>query len=134
MALTKEIVNDKYEVISVYKHIQVRTATVVKEDGVELSRSFSRRVLTPDMNVSSESDEIKGMADTLWTDEVKAAWCLHSNKYPIGDPSTDWELAQLQKYCDDKGIDYEDGTNKDSDDKVIAANSKAELVELIEAA
>ena len=74
MALTKEVINDKYEVVSVYKHIQVRTATVVKEDSVELSRSFSRRVLTPDMDVSSESDEIKGMADALWTDEVKTAW------------------------------------------------------------
>ena len=70
MALTKEIVNDKYEVVSVHKHIQVRTATVVKEDGVELSRSFSRRVLTPDMDVSGEDAEIKGMADALWT--VKA--------------------------------------------------------------
>ena len=74
MALAKEIVNDKYEVVSAYKHIQVRTETVIKEDGVELSRSFSRRVLTPDMDVSSESDEIKGMADTLWTDAVKKAW------------------------------------------------------------
>jgi hypothetical protein len=74
MALTKEVINDKYEVVSVYKHIQVRTATVVKEDSVELSRSFSRRVLTPDMDVSSESDEIKGMADALWTDAVKTAW------------------------------------------------------------
>ena len=74
MALTKEIVNDKYEVVSAYKHIQVRAATVIKEDGVELSRSFSRRVLTPDMDVSSESDEIKGMADALWTDAVKESW------------------------------------------------------------
>ena len=74
MALTKETINDKYEVVGVYKHIQVRTATVVKEDGVELSRSFHRRVLTPDMDVSSESDEIKGMAESLWTDDVKKAW------------------------------------------------------------
>ena len=74
MALEKEIVNDKYEVVSVHKHIQVRTATVVKEDGVELSRSFSRRVLTPDMDVSGEDEEIRGMSDALWTDAVKAAW------------------------------------------------------------
>ena len=52
----------------------MRTATIVKEDGVELTRSFHRRVLTPDMNVSSESDEIKGMADALWTDAVKESW------------------------------------------------------------
>ena len=74
MALTKEVINDKYEVVSVHKHIQVRTATVVKEDGVELSRSFHRNVLTPDVDVSGESDEIKGMASALWTDEVKAAY------------------------------------------------------------
>lgn len=74
MALTKEEINDKYEVVTGYKHIQVRTATVIKEDGVEVSRSFHRRVLTPDMDVSSESDEIKGMADALWTDDVKKAW------------------------------------------------------------
>ena len=134
MALSKEVMCDKYEIVTQYKHIQCRTATIVKEDGVELSRSFNREVLTPDMDVSGKHAEIKGMAAALWTDEVKADWFLHVNKYPSGDPSTDWELAQLQKYCDDKSIDYEDGTNKDSDNKVIAANSKAELVELIEAA
>jgi hypothetical protein len=134
MALEKEVRCDKYEIVGRYKHIQCRTATIVKEDGVELSRSFHRHVLTPDMDVSSESDEIKGMADALWTDEVKAAWCLHSKGYPIGDPSTDWELAQLQKYCDDNSVDYEDGNNLDEDGNAISANSKAELVELIEAA
>ena len=74
MALSKEVMCDKYEIVGIYKHIQCRTATIVKEDGVELSRSFNRKVLTPDMDVSSESDEIKGMADTLWTDAVKKAW------------------------------------------------------------
>ena len=74
MALTKEVKCDKYEIVSDFKHIQCRTATIVKEDGVELSRSFHRRVLTPDMDVSSESDEIKGMSDALWTDAVKSAW------------------------------------------------------------
>ena len=53
--------------------------------------------------------------------------------YPEGDPSTDWELSELQKYCDDNSVDYEDGTNLDEDENAIAANSKAELVELIEA-
>ena len=74
MALTKEVMCDKYEIVGLHKHIQCRTATIVKEDGVELSRSFHRRVLTPDMDVSGEPDEIKGMASALWTDEVKAAW------------------------------------------------------------
>jgi len=74
MALTKEVVTDKYEVVTEYKHIQVRTATIVKEDGVELSRSFHRKVLRPDMDVSGGDAEIQAMASALWTDEVKAAW------------------------------------------------------------
>ena len=74
MALEKEVRCDKYEIVGRFKHIQCRTATIVKEDGVELSRSFNRRVLTPDMDVSGEDAEIKGMASALWTDAVKAAW------------------------------------------------------------
>ena len=77
MALEKEVINDQYEIVTEWKHIQVRTATIVKEDGVELNRSFHRRVLTPDMDVSGEDAEIKGMASALWTDEVKAAWADH---------------------------------------------------------
>ena len=74
MALSKEVMNDKYEVVGVYKHIQVRTATVVKEDDVELSRTFHRKVLTPDMDVSGEPQEVQDMASALWTDAVKEAW------------------------------------------------------------
>ena len=73
MALEKVITYD-YEIRSEHKYIQEREKTAIVEDGKELSSSFHRRILTPDMDVSSESDEIKGMADTLWTDEVKAAW------------------------------------------------------------
>ena len=74
MALEKEVRCDKYEIVGRFKHIHCRTATVVKEDDVELSRSFHRHVLTPDMDVSGESDEIKALASAIWTDEVKAAW------------------------------------------------------------
>ena len=74
MAITKEIVDDKLEVVGNYKHIQVRTATIINEDGIELSRSFHRRVITPDMDVSDESDEIQRIAAAVWTDDVKAAW------------------------------------------------------------
>ncbi len=76
MALNKTIVDDKIEIVGDYKHIQVRTATVVEEDGTELSRSFHRRVITPDADVSSESAEIQGIASAVWTDAVKAAWTL----------------------------------------------------------
>ena len=73
MALEKVITYD-YEVRTEYKHIGERRKTAIVEDGNELSHSYHRRVLVPSDDVSSESDEIKGMADTLWTDEVKKAW------------------------------------------------------------
>ena len=74
MALSKSITDDKIEVVGSFKHVQVRTATVVSEDGTELSRSYHRRVITPDADVSGESAEIRGITDVVWTDEVKAAW------------------------------------------------------------
>ena len=87
MAIIKEIIEDKIEVVGDYKTIQVRTATVIKEDGVELSRSFHRHALDcvsssqdedgnwthTDTDVSGESTEVQGIASTVWTDEVKAA-------------------------------------------------------------
>ena len=73
MALEK-VVSYEYEIRSEFKHIQERRKTAIVEDGKELSFSYHRRVLSPDMDVSGESDEIKGMASALWTDEVKAAW------------------------------------------------------------
>tara|TARA_R100000234_G_scaffold22930_2_gene12951 strand:+ start:1347 stop:1589 length:243 start_codon:yes stop_codon:yes gene_type:complete len=79
MALNKTIVDDKIEIVGTYKHIQVRTATVIEEDGTELSRSFHRRVLTPDADVSGESAEIQGIASAVWTDAVKAAWTSSQN-------------------------------------------------------
>ena len=74
MAIEKTIVDDQIEIVSDFKHLQVRTATVVKEDGKELTRSFHRRVITPDMDVSGESAEIQGIAAAVWTDGVKSAW------------------------------------------------------------
>jgi len=73
MALTKEI-SINYEIVSDYKHIQVKETTRIMEDGKELSRTYHRRVLHSHEDISSESDEIKGIADTVWTDEVKKAW------------------------------------------------------------
>ena len=133
MALSKEVKCDKIEIVGDYKAVQCRQATIVSEDGVELSRSFHRHVLHPDSDISGEPQETQDVCNAVWTDAVKEAWFLHQHEYPSGDPSTDWELAQLQKYCDDNSVDYEDGTNLDEDGNEIAANSKAELVELIEA-
>ena len=85
MALTKEVKCDKYEIVGDFKHIQCRTATIVKEDGVELSRSFHRRVLTPEMDVSGEDAEIKGVAAAVWTDAVKEAWAEFQESQSIGE-------------------------------------------------
>ena len=84
MALTKEVSYD-YEVRGEFKHIQERAKTSIMEDGKQLSYSYNRRVLEPDMDVSGESDEIKGMASALWTDEVKAAWAEFQESQSIGE-------------------------------------------------
>ena len=87
MALTKTIIDDKLEIVSDFKDLQIRTATVIKEDGTELSRSFHRRVLHcvssvkndddswthTDTDVSGESTEIQGITSAVWTDAVKTA-------------------------------------------------------------
>ena len=77
MAITKEIVQDKIEIVGDFKHIQVRTATVIKEDGVELSRSFSRHVVSPDSDSSGESADVKAMVAQFHTDAVKKAYADH---------------------------------------------------------
>ena len=76
MALTETIEYDKIEVVGVYKTVQVRKATVIKKDGKELTRSFERYVLTPDMDLSqrSEPNEVVAICNAVWTAEVKAAW------------------------------------------------------------
>ena len=81
MALTKTTENDKIEVVSKW-NIQVRTATVIKEDGKELNRSFHRKVLVPgtldasdnlvDTDLSSEDADVKAVAEAVWTTQIKA--------------------------------------------------------------
>ena len=77
MAITKEIVQDKIEVVGDFKHIQVRTATVIKEDGVEISRSFHRHVVAPNDDSTNESADVKAMVAQFHTDEVKKAYAEH---------------------------------------------------------
>ena len=99
MALTKEITYDKVEIIGEFKIVQCREATIVKEDGVELSRSFGRHILHPsnckvngkdvdgtwveddpraythtDTDISGEPAETQAICNAVWTDAVKAAW------------------------------------------------------------
>ena len=77
MAITKETVQDKIEVVGDFKHIQVRTATVIKEDGVEISRSFHRHVIAPDSDSSGESADVKAMVAQFHSDAVKTAYAKH---------------------------------------------------------
>ena len=74
MALSESIEYDKIEIVTQYKHVQVRKATVIKKDGKELTRSFERYVLNPDADVSKEPAEVKAICDAVWTDEVKKSW------------------------------------------------------------
>ena len=82
MAITKETVVDKIEVLEMGQ-VQVRTATVIKEDDKELSRSFHRHVLAPrtktddtwgDTDISGEDARVQAIANATWTDEVKKAY------------------------------------------------------------
>lgn len=79
MALTERTADDKIEIVGDYKHIQIRTATIIERDGVEISRSFHRRVVGPLDDISGEADEIKALAAVVHTDEVKAAYQAHLN-------------------------------------------------------
>ena len=74
MALTETQVQDKIEIVGDYKHIQVRTATVIKRDDVEISRSFSRHVVAPNDDVTGESTEVQAICAVVHTDAVKAAY------------------------------------------------------------
>ena len=133
MALEKVVEVDQIEVVGEYS-IQVRQATKVMDDGKQIGGvSYHRHVVHPNSDWSGEDAKVKKVADALFDADCVEAHFVSQNGYPSGDPSTSWELAQLQKYCDDNSVDYEDGTNLDEDGNAIAANSKAELVELIEA-
>ena len=83
MALTETEVQDKIEIVGDYKNIQIRTATVIKRDGTEISRSFHRHVVAPctkasgswaDTDISGESTEVQAIAALVWTDAVKNAY------------------------------------------------------------
>ena len=85
MALTERSENDKIEVVGQYKAVQVRRATVIERDGVEVSRSFHRHVLQPgtvgvgtdqltDTDISGEDADVQAICTAAWTDAVKEAW------------------------------------------------------------
>jgi hypothetical protein len=80
MALTEETIQDKIEIVGEFKHVQVRTATVIKRDGTEISRSFSRHVVAPDISaddLANESAEVQAICNVVHTDAIKAAYATH---------------------------------------------------------
>ena len=84
MALTERTENDKIEVVGTYKHVQVRRATVIERDGVEVTRSYHRHVLDPgtlgesntlvETDLSGEDADVQAVCNAVWTDAVKEAW------------------------------------------------------------
>ena len=83
MALTEATMDDKIEVVGEHKAVQIRTARVIYDDGSEISRSFSRRVLQcstksgdtwSNTDISGESTEIQGICNAVWTDAVRTAY------------------------------------------------------------
>ena len=80
MALTERTEQDKIEVVGEFKHIQVRTATIIERDGVEISRSFHRHTVAPDATadaVAAESADVQAMVAQFHTDAVKTAYTIH---------------------------------------------------------
>jgi hypothetical protein len=73
MALTEKIEIDRIEVVGGWT-IQVRQATVIEKDGVQVARTFHRWVLTPDMDISGQEQKVQDICNAAWTEEVKSAY------------------------------------------------------------
>jgi hypothetical protein len=80
MALTEERIQDKIEIVGDYKIIQVRTAVVIKRDGTEISRSFHRHSVAPDISaddLAEESTEVQAICNAVHTEAIKTAYATH---------------------------------------------------------
>ena len=77
MALTEETVQDKIEIVGDFKMVQVRTATVIKRDGEEISRSFHRHVVSPNDDISGESADVQALCNLVHTDAINTAYAAH---------------------------------------------------------
>ena len=84
MAITKRTTEDKIEIVGDFKVIQVRTATIVEEDGGELSRSLHRHIVAPGDDYSAESAGVQAICATMHTDAVKSAYAEHLLEQNIG--------------------------------------------------
>jgi hypothetical protein len=74
MAITKETQIAKIEVVGEYKAVQIASDIVIKEDGVELSRSRHRHVVQPDQDITGEDAEVQAVCNAVWTQAVRDAW------------------------------------------------------------
>ena len=83
MALTESIEYDKIEIVGQHKAVQIRKATVIKKDDKELTRSFERYVLNPDMDITKQPTEIQTICNVVWTQEVKDAWKAYQDSYSL---------------------------------------------------
>jgi len=80
MALTEETIQDKIEIVGDYKVVQIRTAVVIKRDGTEISRSFSRHVVAPNISaddLANESAEVQAICNAVHTEAIKTAYATH---------------------------------------------------------
>ena len=80
MALTESTIEDKIEVVGEFKHVQVRTARVIYDNGTEISRSFSRKVIAPDISaadLANESTEVQAICNAVHTSAIKTAYAAH---------------------------------------------------------
>ena len=84
MAITKETQIGKIEVVGKYKSVQVRTDTVIVEDGIELSRKYDRHSLMPDADISNEHSEVQAVCNAVWTDQVTADYETFKASKPEG--------------------------------------------------
>tara|TARA_R110001632_G_scaffold40473_1_gene101488 strand:+ start:451 stop:708 length:258 start_codon:yes stop_codon:yes gene_type:complete len=85
MALTKEITQDRIEIVGEFKAVQVRTKTSVLEDGVELSSGFHRHVVSAGDDYSAESTEVQAICAAVHTDTVVAAYAAHVAASALGE-------------------------------------------------
>ena len=83
MALTEETIQDKIEIVGDYKILSVRTATVIKKDGTEITRSFHRHSVAPDADISNESAEVKAICNAVHTDKIKNAYKKHMESQEV---------------------------------------------------
>lgn len=74
MALTERTEEDKIEIVGAFKHVQVRTATIIEKDGVEISRSFHRHMVQPGDDTTNESAEVQAICAAVHTADIISAW------------------------------------------------------------